>query len=219
MPTNFIFVESIQKIIKNGEHEIKISKGTKISPAAFDLIKEKQIKVIREEKSLSETDKVTEPTIDSTKKNDSKNHDKQVDPSAKIIKNTLKQMPEVTEEDVDQITQRVIKRLKELKSCDHEIPEEEPSSAPDDDLVICRCEEITRKEIKEVIRSGINTLNGIKRVTRSGMGLCQGQTCQSLVTRILAEELGIHPSELEPITARAPVRPVRLSVFAGQGKS
>ena len=119
MPTNFIFVESIQKIIKNGEHEIKISKGTKISPAAFDLIKEKQIKVICEEKSLSETDKVTEPTIDSTKKNDSRNHDTQVDPSAKIIKNALKQMSEVTEEDVDQITQRVIERLTELKSCDH----------------------------------------------------------------------------------------------------
>ncbi|MCF8063418.1 MAG: (2Fe-2S)-binding protein [Deltaproteobacteria bacterium] len=81
-------------------------------------------------------------------------------------------------------------------------------------MIICRCEEITKGEIKEAIRNGMTTLNGIKRVTRAGMGLCQGQTCQRLVSRILISELGLPPAEVEPSTARAPVRPVRLSVFA-----
>jgi hypothetical protein len=60
----------------------------------------------------------------------------------------------------------------------------------------------------------MRTLNGIKRVTRAGMGLCQGQTCQRLVTQILVQELGLSPAEVEPATARGPVRPLRLEVFA-----
>jgi len=83
-----------------------------------------------------------------------------------------------------------------------------------DDLVICRCEEITLGEIKDAIRNGFRTLNGIKRVTRAGMGLCQGQTCQRLVTRIITEELGIAAADIDPTTARGPVRPLRLEVFA-----
>ncbi|MEJ2097429.1 MAG: (2Fe-2S)-binding protein [Deltaproteobacteria bacterium] len=81
-------------------------------------------------------------------------------------------------------------------------------------MIICRCEEITRGEIKEVIRNGIRTMNGIKRITRAGMGLCQGQTCQNLVARILAEELGLSPADIDPTTARGPVRPLPLAVFA-----
>ena len=60
----------------------------------------------------------------------------------------------------------------------------------------------------------MQTVSGIKRITRAGMGLCQGQTCERLVTQILARELGRAPAELEPMTARAPVRPLPLSVFA-----
>ena len=197
MASNFIFVESVQKIIQNGGDEIRVSKDTKISPAAFDLIHENQIKIINEEALLPEINMIDESEGD------------------------------ITENDVEEITQRIIERLKELKSCEHKSSDdeqdvsanEEQTVSNDDDLVICRCEEISKKEIREVIRNGINTLNGIKRVTRSGMGLCQGQTCQSLVTRILAAELGISPSKLEPTTARAPVRPIRLSVFAGKSES
>ena len=60
----------------------------------------------------------------------------------------------------------------------------------------------------------MHTLNGIKRITRAGMGLCQGQTCQTLVARILTEELGLAPGDIDPTTARGPVRPIRLRVFA-----
>ncbi len=217
MPSNFIFVESIQKIIQKGEHEIKVPNGTKISPAAFDLIKGNQIQVIYEKKSLPETMKTKEPDVEGLKKDSRKDHEPLIDTSEKNGAQEHEAVPEVTEKDVENITQRVIERLNELKSCKDVHSDEKKKPSTDDDLIICRCEEISKKEIKDVIRSGIATLNGIKRVTRSGMGLCQGQTCQSLVTRILAEELGIHPAKLEPITARAPVRPIRLSVFAGQG--
>jgi NAD(P)H-nitrite reductase large subunit len=81
-------------------------------------------------------------------------------------------------------------------------------------MIICRCEEITKGEIKAAIRNGMQTLNGIKRVTRAGMGLCQGQTCQRLVTQIIAEELRQSVADIEPTTARGPVRPLTLSAFA-----
>ena len=58
------------------------------------------------------------------------------------------------------------------------------------------------------------TLNGIKRVTRAGMGLCQGQTCQRLVTQLLCRELGLNPAEVEPITDRPPTRPIPLNLLS-----
>lgn len=80
-------------------------------------------------------------------------------------------------------------------------------------LIICRCEEITREEVLEAIRSGASSVNGVKRWTRAGMGLCQGNSCWKLVARIVAEELGKDISEIPPPTVRPPVRPIKMSSF------
>ena len=76
----------------------------------------------------------------------------------------------------------------------------------DDDMIICRCEEITKGEIRKA--------NEVKRYLRAGMGLCQGQTCQRLVQGIIAAELKTRPSELGMIQGRAPVRPVEILTFS-----
>ena len=89
---------------------------------------------------------------------------------------------------------------------------------PDDDRIICRCEEITKGEIRQAVHDGMFTLTEIRRYLRTGMGLCQGQTCAKLVKGIVARELGISPAELEPATSRAPVRPIEMRVFAKEGK-
>lgn len=81
---------------------------------------------------------------------------------------------------------------------------------PDDDMIICRCEEITKGEIRKAIHDGMYTMNEIKRFLRPGMGLCQGQTCAKHVKGILAKELGIPVDEIEECTARAPMRPITL---------
>lgn len=88
----------------------------------------------------------------------------------------------------------------------------------DDDRIICRCEEITKGEIRQAVHDGMFTLTEIRRYLRTGMGLCQGQTCAKLVKGIVARELGISPAELEPATSRAPVRPIEMRVFAKEGK-
>ncbi len=87
-------------------------------------------------------------------------------------------------------------------------------SGSDDDMIICRCEEITKGEIRRAVHDGMYTLTEIRRYLRTGMGLCQGQTCGRLVKSIVSAELGISPQELEPATARAPMRPIEMRILA-----
>jgi thioredoxin reductase/Fe-S-cluster-containing hydrogenase component 2 len=66
----------------------------------------------------------------------------------------------------------------------------------DDEVVICRCERVTKKEIKEYIRkTGLRDINAIKAALRIGMGPCGGKTCTELVIRIF-RELGVDLKEV-----------------------
>jgi len=78
----------------------------------------------------------------------------------------------------------------------------------DDDLIVCRCEEISVGEIRKAIREGAQDLDSIKRMTRAGMGFCQSKTCSNLVAKIISEETGKKAFELRPSTVRPPVRPI-----------
>ena len=86
----------------------------------------------------------------------------------------------------------------------------------DDDMIICRCEEITKGEIRQAVHDGMFTLTEIRRYLRTGMGLCQGQTCSKLVKGIVARELGVSPAELEPATSRAPMRPTEIRILGNE---
>jgi len=81
------------------------------------------------------------------------------------------------------------------------------------DTIICRCEEVTEREITEAIEKGLITLNEIKKATRAGMGLCQGKICAKLVERIVSRETGRAPQEILPPTFRPPARPLPLGMF------
>ena len=88
----------------------------------------------------------------------------------------------------------------------------------DDDILICRCEEISKGEIRQAVHDGIRTMEEMRRYLRNGMGLCQGQTCAKLVKRIVAAELGVSPALLEPATSRAPMRPLEMKIYAKEGE-
>ena len=68
--------------------------------------------------------------------------------------------------------------------------------APDDDMIVCRCEEVTKGEIRRAVHDGLWTIAEIRRYLRCGMGLCQGQTCAKLVKGIVARELHVSPALL-----------------------
>lgn len=88
------------------------------------------------------------------------------------------------------------------------------SNKLDDDMFICRCEEVTVGEIRQAIAEGARDVVGIKRRTRAGMGLCQGRTCEKMVQQILIQELGIKPEEAGSSSARPPVKPVAFGTLA-----
>ena len=57
--------------------------------------------------------------------------------------------------------------------------------------IICRCEKISKGEIKDSINRmcGATTIKGVKMRCRPGMGRCQGGFCEPEVLKILSEEL------------------------------
>ena len=63
---------------------------------------------------------------------------------------------------------------------------------PDFGEIVCRCEEISKGEIVAALHRSVpcDTVDGVKRRVRPGMGRCQGGFCGPLVTRIIAEEKG-----------------------------
>ena len=89
--------------------------------------------------------------------------------------------------------------------------------APDDDMLVCRCEEVTKGEIRQAVHAGMLTIEEIRRFLRCGMGLCQGQTCGKLVKGIVARELHVSPLDIEPATSRAPMRPTEMRILARDG--
>ncbi len=69
---------------------------------------------------------------------------------------------------------------------------------PDYGVMVCRCEEISKGEILDALRSPIcvPTLDGIKKRVRPGMGRCQGGFCSPLVVKIIADYLGVPMSDV-----------------------
>lgn len=88
-------------------------------------------------------------------------------------------------------------------------------NSEDTDVIVCRCEEITERDIREAIRTfGLTSVNEVKRITRAGMGLCQGRSCEQLVKRIIAEETGRKLEEIPSGTKRPPIVPVKVETIA-----
>ena len=86
-----------------------------------------------------------------------------------------------------------------------------------EEVIVCRCEEITRQEIRKAIAEGCDSVTWVKRMTRAGMGLCQGTTCGRQVARMIAQETGIDIARVLPDTHRPPLRPIPLSILEEKG--
>lgn len=78
---------------------------------------------------------------------------------------------------------------------------------PDYGVIVCRCEEISKGEIIDALKSPIcvPTLDGIKKRVRPGMGRCQGGFCSPLVTKIIAEFKGCEISDVKKCGEDSPI--------------
>lgn len=65
--------------------------------------------------------------------------------------------------------------------------------------IICRCEMVSLKEVKDAIAHGAKTLDGIKFRTRAQAGRCHGSFCTTRIMKILSAEKSV---PLKAITKR-----------------
>jgi thioredoxin reductase len=110
-------------------------------------------------------------------------------------------------------------------------------SAPD--TIICQCEEVTHadligvqppnyltrrepmcaRSLETLLSDGPANPDQIKRLTRAGMGVCQGRRCRDQVAMLLAIEAGQPFGSIPLATHRAPVRPLPLKIMADWNES
>jgi len=64
------------------------------------------------------------------------------------------------------------------------------ASNPDYGIIVCRCEEISKGEVINALRRNVpcDSIDGVKRRVRTGMGRCQGGFCGPQVLEIIAGE-------------------------------
>ncbi|WP_257170397.1 NAD(P)/FAD-dependent oxidoreductase [Bradyrhizobium sp. SRS-191] len=90
---------------------------------------------------------------------------------------------------------------------------------PQGDTIVCRCEEITAKDVLDSVAIGATGPNQLKAYRRTGMGPCQGRLCGLTVTELMAEARGKTPQEIGYYRLRAPVKPIMLSELASLPKN
>ncbi len=103
-----------------------------------------------------------------------------------------------------------------------------------DDTIICQCEEVTRadligvqppnylarppamcaRSLETLLEDGPANQDQIKRLTRAGMGVCQGRRCRDQVAILLALESNKPFGSIPLASHRAPVRPLPMKILA-----
>jgi glycine/D-amino acid oxidase-like deaminating enzyme/bacterioferritin-associated ferredoxin len=82
-----------------------------------------------------------------------------------------------------------------------------------DEVLICRCEEVSAAEVRANLAKGISEIGALKRVTRVGMGRCQGRYCGPLLAR-LCGGAGRPLDEYALFAPRVPIKPIPAAAIA-----
>lgn len=85
-----------------------------------------------------------------------------------------------------------------------------------DEMIICRCEEVSFENIKNTALTYECSAREIKLRTRAGMGYCGGRTCRPAVDAVLQELTGEMIGNAMPLKIQPPVRPITLSTLGGK---
>jgi thioredoxin reductase/bacterioferritin-associated ferredoxin len=90
---------------------------------------------------------------------------------------------------------------------------------PSGDTIVCRCEEVTAKDVLDAVAIGATGPNQLKAYRRTGMGPCQGRLCGLTVTELMAQARGKTAQEIGYYRLRAPVKPITLAELAAGPKT
>jgi len=80
--------------------------------------------------------------------------------------------------------------------------------------IVCRCEDVTEKEILQAMDEGFDDVETLHRYTGLGTGPCQGKYCAMQLIRIMAERKGrsVDGEFIKLYTQRPPVLPLRIGL-------
>jgi thioredoxin reductase/bacterioferritin-associated ferredoxin len=81
------------------------------------------------------------------------------------------------------------------------------------DTVICPCEGTTAAQVDQALDEGVGDLGQMKRMTRAGMGECQGRMCSPALALMIAHRRGTPLGAVAPPSIRPPVTPVPIHVL------
>jgi NADPH-dependent 2,4-dienoyl-CoA reductase/sulfur reductase-like enzyme len=90
----------------------------------------------------------------------------------------------------------------------------EPVLCPPDEVIACRCEEVTAGQIRRAVRLGAQGPNQVKAFVRCGMGPCQGRICGPVASVVIARERGLPVAEIGAYRPRAPYKPITVGTLA-----
>ncbi|MBN2245314.1 MAG: FAD-dependent oxidoreductase [Candidatus Aminicenantes bacterium] len=84
-----------------------------------------------------------------------------------------------------------------------------------DDTIICRCESIDMKSLKDAIQMGKSCRdpNSLKVSTRCAMGQCQGRICGPVIYDLLHALCDKSPEEIGLFSVRPPLKPVTIKAL------
>lgn len=85
-----------------------------------------------------------------------------------------------------------------------------------DDTVVCRCENVTLGAIREAVSPSVSSAGAVKRLTRVGMGPCQGRYCGPVLTEMTARASGHPNDERSGFAPQVPYKPTEVAVIAGE---
>mgnify|MGYP006267653763 CR=1 FL=1 len=85
---------------------------------------------------------------------------------------------------------------------------------PVGDTIVCRCEEVTARQVRDTADLGCEGPNQMKAFLRCGMGPCQGRLCGLTVTELIAGQRGSTPADVGYYRLRPPVKPITLAELA-----
>ena len=85
---------------------------------------------------------------------------------------------------------------------------------PADDVIACRCEEVSAGALRLAVALGCTGPSQTKAFSRCGMGPCQGRLCGLTVTEVIAQARGVSPAEVGHYRIRPPLKPITLQELA-----
>jgi len=117
-------------------------------------------------------------------------------PIARYVVTLLKDLMPLSEKETFLPAEKRPKRFRDLTE---EEREQLCRENPEYGEIVCRCEHVSKAEIRAAIENplGVRSLIGIKYRSRSMMGRCQGGYCMTKIVEMLTTEYGMKPEEIE----------------------